>query len=40
MKDAEARARIENAFRKFRADALRQEANKLDGGQSVFDKFL
>jgi hypothetical protein len=40
MKDPEARTRIETAFRKFRADALRQEATKLDGGQSVFDKFI
>jgi hypothetical protein len=40
MKDPEARARIETAFRKFRADALRLEATKLDGGQSVFDRFI
>jgi len=39
-RDPEARKRIEDAFRKFRADALRQEAAKLDGGKSVFDKFL
>jgi len=39
-KDPEARKRIEDAFRKYRADALRVEANKIDGGQSVFDKFL
>jgi len=37
-KDPESRKRIEDAFRKFRADALRQEANKLDGGGSVFNK--
>jgi photosystem II stability/assembly factor-like uncharacterized protein len=37
-KDTESRERIENAFRKFRADALRQEADKLDGGGSVFGK--
>ncbi|KAF2431327.1 hypothetical protein EJ08DRAFT_696417 [Tothia fuscella] len=40
MKDPDARQRIETAFRKFRADALRREATRLDGGQSVFDKFL
>lgn len=37
-KDADSRKRIEDAFRKFRADALRQEADKLDGGGSVFNK--
>jgi len=39
-KDAAARERIENAFKKFRAEALRQEADKLDGGKSIFDKIL
>jgi photosystem II stability/assembly factor-like uncharacterized protein len=39
-KDAAARERIENAFKKFRAEALRQEADKLDGGKSMFDKIL
>lgn len=39
-KDAESRGRIETAFRKFRADALRQEADKLDGGGSMFNKIF
>jgi hypothetical protein len=39
-KDQEARDRIDRAFRNFRADALRREADKLDGGQSVLDKML
>jgi hypothetical protein len=37
-KDSESRERIEKAFRKFRADALRQEADKLDGGGSLLNK--
>jgi hypothetical protein len=37
-KDADSRERIESAFRKFRADALRQEADKLDGGGSLLNK--
>ena len=37
-KDAEVRERIEKAFRGFRADALRQEADKLDGGGSLLNK--
>jgi len=37
-KDSDSRKRIEDAFRSFRADALRQEADKLDGGGSVFNK--
>ena len=37
-KDPESRARIETAFRKFRADSLRQEADKLDGGGSLLNK--
>ena len=32
-KDPEQRRRIETAFRKFRADVLRQEAALLDQGQ-------
>jgi len=39
-KDPETRKRIENAFRKFRADILRKEADALDGGQSVLDKMF
>jgi hypothetical protein len=39
-KDAESRKRIETAFRKFRADALRQEADKLDGGGSPFSRIF
>ena len=38
--DPESRARIETAFRKFKADALRKQADQLDGGKetlSVFD---
>jgi hypothetical protein len=37
-KDPDSRERIETAFRKFRADALRQEADKLDGGGSLLNK--
>lgn len=33
-KDRESRERIETAFRKFRADSLRLEANMLDKGQT------
>lgn len=33
--DPESRARIETAFRKFRADVLRKEADALDGGKGV-----
>ncbi|QDS69455.1 hypothetical protein FKW77_005680 [Venturia effusa] len=39
-KDPASRERIEKAFQKFKADALRQEADKLDGGQSVFSKIM
>lgn len=39
-RDPEAKARIETAFRKFRADVLRKEANFLDGGGSVLDKLF
>ena len=38
--DPESRARIEKAFRSFRADLLRKEADMLDGGGSVLDKIL
>lgn len=42
-RDPESRRRIENAFRRFRADVLREEAKKLDGqaseGSSLLDGF-
>jgi len=38
--DPESRKRIEDAFRRFRADVLRKEADALDGGQSVLDKMF
>ncbi|KAF4918151.1 hypothetical protein CGCVW01_v009168 [Colletotrichum viniferum] len=38
--DPEARARIEAAFRRFRADALRKEADRLDGGEKILDKIF
>lgn len=34
-RDPDSRARIEAAFRKFRADVLRKEADDLDGGKGV-----
>lgn len=39
-KDPERRKRIENAFRNFRADVLRKEADALDHDQDVFDKMF
>lgn len=33
--DPESKKRIENAFRKFRADVLRKEADALDKGADV-----
>ena len=36
-RDPESRARIEAAFRKFRADVLRKEADELDGGKGITD---
>ncbi|KAL1862192.1 hypothetical protein Plec18167_001022 [Paecilomyces lecythidis] len=39
-KDPESKARIENAFRKFRADVLRKEADQLDGGQSALEQLF
>lgn len=39
-RDPESKARIENAFRKFRAEVLRKEADRLDGGGSVLDKIF
>ena len=35
--DPEAKARIETAFRKFRADVLRQEADKIDEKGRITD---
>jgi hypothetical protein len=34
------RKRVENAFRKFRADVLRKEADELDRADSVWDKMF
>jgi hypothetical protein len=34
-RDSVARARIERAYRKFRAETLRREADVLDGEESV-----
>lgn len=39
-RDADTRERIDNAFRQFRADALRKEADKLDGGERMTNKIL
>jgi hypothetical protein len=39
-KDPASRERIEKAFTRFRADALREEADKLDGGKNVFSKLI
>ncbi|KAH7369293.1 hypothetical protein B0T11DRAFT_278551 [Plectosphaerella cucumerina] len=36
-RDPEVRRRIETAFRRFRADYLRKEADRLDGGKSITD---
>jgi hypothetical protein len=36
-KDPERRKRVETAFRKFRADVLRKEADALDRRQDVWD---
>ena len=36
-KDPELRARTETAFRKFRADVLRKQADDLDGGKGISD---
>lgn len=36
----EARARIETAFRKFKADALRRQADQLDGGKGSLGTIL
>lgn len=34
-RDPDSKARIEAAFRKFRADVLRKDADDLDGGKGV-----
>jgi hypothetical protein len=34
------RARIETAFRKFKADALRRQADQLDGGKGTLTDLL
>jgi len=39
-KDPESMARIETAYRKYKADVLRKEASMLDGGGSVMDKLF
>ncbi|CRK38953.1 hypothetical protein BN1708_007923 [Verticillium longisporum] len=36
-RDAESRQRIETAFRRFRADVLRKQADQLDGGSKITD---
>jgi hypothetical protein len=38
--DSERRARIEAAFRKFKADALRRQADLLDGGKGTLTNLL
>jgi hypothetical protein len=35
-KDPASKARIENAFRKFKADALRRQADELDGAREYY----
>ena len=39
-KDPEMRKRVEDAFRKFRAEVLRREADELDRADSVWDKMF
>lgn len=39
-RDPEAKARIETAYRKFRADGLRKRADCLDSGESVRDNLF
>ncbi|GAM42826.1 hypothetical protein TCE0_044r17151 [Talaromyces pinophilus] len=39
-KDPEMKKRVEDAFRKFRADVLRREADELDRADSVWDKMF
>ncbi|KAK1149711.1 hypothetical protein N8T08_005264 [Aspergillus melleus] len=38
--EPERKERIEKAFRKFRADVLRKEADSLDSGDSIWDKLF
>lgn len=38
--DEESMKRIEAAFRKYRADVLRKEADGMDGGEGVLDKLF
>lgn len=37
-RDPESKSRIEHAFAKLRADILRRQADRLDGGQSMTEK--
>ncbi|PYH43764.1 uncharacterized protein BP01DRAFT_343919 [Aspergillus saccharolyticus JOP 1030-1] len=39
-KEPERRRRIENAFRRFRADVLRREADELDGDRNIIEKMF
>ncbi|KAL2215048.1 hypothetical protein M432DRAFT_155862 [Thermoascus aurantiacus ATCC 26904] len=39
-RDPDTKRRIEAAFRRFRADVLRREAERLDGGESVLAKMF
>jgi len=39
-RDSDTKRRIEAAFRRFRADVLRREAERLDGGESVLAKMF
>ena len=38
--DPDSRKRIETAFRKFKAEVLRKEADELDGGKGVLDELF
>jgi len=38
--DPERRQRVESAFRRFRADLLRKEADELDKGRSVTEEMF
>jgi hypothetical protein len=38
--DPERKKRVENAFRRFRADLLRKEADELDKGRSVTEEMF
>lgn len=40
LQDPGSTARIETAFKKFRADVLRKEVDRLDGGASALDKLF